>query len=992
MLTIQLLVLLLVLSIIRSLIPVKNCIISMFFSFFLALLFTIQISSVIVTGEIADYRFYENFNIGDALSVAGFFGKEGIIIGLSLLISGLLIHAFASFLRNKIMKKSIAFAILFIGIGVLSISGGIIDNLYKTTSLKLAWDISFDEALTSLQIDNADYVFKDEIRASKGKNIIVLSLESLEKGYMGKKLAHLTPNLRRLSKEHTLFDMKQSPGASWTSGSMYTAITGVPAFFGVNANYVFQSSLENKITSLSDVLKTAGYDLTYFLGKKDYSGIDDMLKTSGFTVKSEIDFETKYKTVDWGIQDKDLFEEFKKELRIKKETDRPFALFLSTISTHFPNGVPDERMDSLLPPQKSRLELMALATDYFVGDLIAFLEKENMLTNTVFYIYPDHLLMGTKSRVIEDFDERSLYLLTNADLGDITYPTKEAITQIDLPKIILEGAEVNTNAKFLTDFIPDKDKNAFIIENTKNLVRLNDAALKTLNCKDGIQIVQDAEKGSFEIKNPEGLVVFSNMLPNKGNCLRVLFDKTFRPLKALDIQLSQIEDVPDTFAYLDIFTTNGRLYASLKEKYSFGITKNGKLEVVFNADDLALLNDIELDEDLQNYIVVNSNSWKAKNPGNFTIKGGKKSLSRGLTLIHFLESDEYEFRTFDTYGNAADAAVLSDILLKLTNTNALYILLASDSAGRHLTSFSDTLKKSGFKMLSNLKDRQAYLAHNLEGGLKEYTSDSTVGKELLFPKNIKTDSLLFLEPKIEFEPKTDRYIAHAGGNIDGIRYTNSKDALDYSYIQGFRMFELDIVKTSDDQFVAAHDWNHWKKETQYNGMVPVTLAQFKNHKIRGKYKTMSMADINQWFKAHPDAILVTDKVDDPVNFAKQFIDKKRLLMELFSITSLKDASEAGIAAIPSEKALGQIKSDVIPFLLEHNISHLALSRKTIDRKKDLLQKCRENNIRIYVYHVNFDAGKDEKYVLDNEIGSVYGMYADTWLPGFMPKEKPVQQR
>nr|WP_262889024.1 hypothetical protein [Nonlabens sp. Ci31] len=35
-------------------------------------------------------------------------------------------------------------------------------------------------------------------------------------------------------------------------------------------------------------------------------------------------------------------------------------------------------------------------------------------------------------------------------------------------------------------------------------------------------------------------------------------------------------------------------------------------------------------------------------------------------------------------------------------------------------------------------------------------------------------------------------------------------------------------------------------------------------------------------------------------------------------------------------------------------------------------------MKTYVYHVNFQAGKNEKYVVEYELGSVYGMYADDW--------------
>jgi len=154
---------------------------------------------------------------------------------------------------------------------------------------------------------------------------------------------------------------------------------------------------------------------------------------------------------------------------------------------------------------------------------------------------------------------------------------------------------------------------------------------------------------------------------------------------------------------------------------------------------------------------------------------------------------------------------------------------------------------------------------------------------------------------------------------------------------------------------------------------------------------MDMKGINEWFRTHPDAVLVTDKVNDPVRFGKQFVDKQRLIMELFSLGAVKKARNTGVAPLLSEKVLSQIKGDIPTFLIENNIRYLGLSRRSIPTKKDLIRKCRENDIKVYVYHVNFDAGKDEKYVFQKEIGLVYGMYADQWIPAFMPESNTAQK-
>ncbi len=984
---IQMIVLLLVLSILRSLIPVRHKLLSIFISLLFAIVFSIQLSSVVVTGEIANYRFYENFNFTDVLSVAAFFGTEGFLLALSLILGTFAIHYLSKLFSVKRVRRSISLVLLLLGITILSTSGGIVKNAYDTLSLKFAGDVSFDEALMALNIPANKYVPKDEITASRGKNIIVLSLESMEKGYLGEKLKHLTPNLSRLAQQHTMYTMNQNPGSTWTSGSMYTAITGVPAFFGIHGNSVFQNSYENKLTTLADVLKKAGYNLQYFIGKKEYSGIDDMLTSLGFTVKSEKDFETRYATVDWGIQDLDLFAEFKKEILLKKDSGQPFALFLSTIATHFPNGVPDDRIDSLLPPQKSRLELMASATDYNVADLIEFLNKEELLSNTVFYIYPDHLLMGNKSRVVEDFDERSLYLLTNATPSQTGYPIQEDIYQIDLPKIILAGAEIKHNAAFLTDYVTEKDKNAFLRKNDENLLRLNDAALKTLNCQEGIYVSLDGENGKFIIRNKEDFVVLSNTLPSVGSCQRILFDELLRPVSNYQIDISEVLNPPSAFAYLDLFRTNGMLYGSLKGKYHFGITKRGTDEIIFSKKDLELLDGIDLMREQQRYIQLSSNSWNVKKQSYFTIRGDKVVIPRGLTIIVFNSALEYEYRTFDTYGSIADAAAFVDILQKLKKDNAQYVILAHDSAGKSLTPYSKIFQDLGFPTLSGLKDRQAYIMYNLNGKTDEMVDNTGISHQVLLPSMVKNKVSYFSEPKPDFEPSIDRYIAHAGGMIDGVMYTNSKEALDKSYESGFRYFELDIELTSDGHFVAAHDWKHWAKETNFSGDTPVSRTEFLKHKIRGKYTTLDMEGINKWFANHPDAVLVTDKVNSPARFGKLFVDKSRLIMELFSLPAIREAELNGISVLISELPLSQIQGDVVSYLKAHKVGYVSLSRRNLANKWALLKNLREQDIRVYVYHVNFDSGRDEAYVLENEIGLVYGMYADKWIPAFSENTK-----
>lgn len=233
--------------------------------------------------------------------------------------------------------------------------------------------------------------------------------------------------------------------------------------------------------------------------------------------------------------------------------------------------------------------------------------------------------------------------------------------------------------------------------------------------------------------------------------------------------------------------------------------------------------------------------------------------------------------------------------------------------------------------------------------------------------------------------KVPRYIAHAGGGIEGINYTNSLEALNYSYELGFRSFEIDLVEDKNGKILGAHDWEDWAEKTGCDSTLPVTEEHFLTHKFLDRFTLMSMDMINQWFTEHPDAILVTDKINSPKKMASQFVDKSRLIMELFSFDAIEEAKECGVEFMMSENVLAEIDGDYVDkliYILNEDIKYISISRRSIEKYKNLLVKCKKSGVKVFVYHVNYDEGKDEEYVYYNELQYVYGMYADSWIGEF----------
>tara|TARA_B100000795_G_C22788720_1_gene435870 strand:+ start:58 stop:2292 length:2235 start_codon:yes stop_codon:yes gene_type:complete len=703
--------------------------IRLFFSLFFSLFIILQTTSLFFTQSFIGYQFYVHFNFVSADGIIGLYLKFIIYIFFFFIFLNIFFLYSNVFLRKKIIQKTnfayIKIAVFSLSIFILAtllVKSNFIEDSKSLSSIFYSNinSSSFADILKKNGINN--YISPNEIISSKGKNVIVISLESLEKAFLfNDRLKELTPNLINLKDSWNYYNLSQNHGSSWTSGSLYTYLTGFPAYFGVEGNTIFQKTFHSEISSISHILKKANYELTYLNGNTNSSGIKNMLHTLKFD--KIIDNSTAkgvFNQSEYGIRDYDLFELAKIEVLNKIEKKTPFGIFISTTDTHFPDGIYDKRMENHLESKNSNLEFMVASVDFMVGKFIKFLKNENVLENTIIFIFPDHLKMGDPN-IFNEKKERSLYLISNANSDKLKITDLNTNYQIDLPKIILNGMGVKHNVKFFSEYI-NENKNEFIKRNIPLITEIN---------------------------------------------------------------------------------TNGIFSSSIKP---------------------------------------------------FT-------LNKAST-------------NYEVY---------------------------------------------------------------------------------------KKDKL--------------RYIAHSGGKIDNLTYTNCKEALDLNYQKGFRLFELDIISTRDGKYVAAHDWKHWSKITKFKGSLPPTLNEFLETKIYNTYTPLDINEINKWFANHKDAVLVTDKINEPIDFSEKFIDKKRLMMELFDLNALKDAIKVNIKPIASQSVIEKVNFKKIKKI---GVKHIAISRNFIKNNKDILKKFKVNNMKVFAYHLNYNEGFDEDYVTKYEMDFIFGIYADDW--------------
>ncbi|WP_338063208.1 glycerophosphodiester phosphodiesterase family protein [Vibrio gigantis] len=135
-------------------------------------------------------------------------------------------------------------------------------------------------------------------------------------------------------------------------------------------------------------------------------------------------------------------------------------------------------------------------------------------------------------------------------------------------------------------------------------------------------------------------------------------------------------------------------------------------------------------------------------------------------------------------------------------------------------------------------------------------------------------------------------IAHAGGGIDGLKYTNSLEAVEKSIENGFKMIELDLLVSSDGKIVAVHDWNSFHSMTNSNKNGPIASEEFELKIINDNYHTLNISEAIEILSEN-EVVLVTDKIENLVLLSKSIIDKDKSIVEVFSLKKYNEAIKLG---------------------------------------------------------------------------------------------------
>ncbi|MDX2480486.1 MAG: glycerophosphodiester phosphodiesterase family protein [Desulfuromusa sp.] len=225
------------------------------------------------------------------------------------------------------------------------------------------------------------------------------------------------------------------------------------------------------------------------------------------------------------------------------------------------------------------------------------------------------------------------------------------------------------------------------------------------------------------------------------------------------------------------------------------------------------------------------------------------------------------------------------------------------------------------------------------------------------------------------------FIAHAGGAVNQQTYTNSLEALNLNYDNGFRFFEIDLSWTSDGELVAIHDWDgsfRGKFIVSEEIKVP-TEAEFLKLKMKTGLTPLSLENVLMWAKGKGDVVIVTDIKDENIKaLGKIFTDFEAyidyIIPQVYSYQEYSEANTLGYPRTILTMYKMKIDPDEVMHFLTQN-SPFAVTMPWQVAQSGLASHLYQNQIVVYAHTVN-----DIKLFNSLRKIGVFGIYTDYISP------------
>lgn len=299
----------------------------------------------------------------------------------------------------------------------------------------------------------------------KGKNLILIQLESIDSFLLDKKIMPTFYNLSKNSINFTNHYSFTSGGGS-TFNSEFMVNTGYSSAYNYNQSaYIF--SRNTYTYSLANLFKKEGYTVNAFhMNSKEYYSRGVNYKAFGYDsyngLKDLNIYENNEYWLDTELINNDTF------ANLIFNNDKPSVSYIITYSAHLPyktsKGTCGMLTDEEGLTELDCLKTQAKETDDMIKLLIEKLKEKDMLENTVIALFSDHYVYTLENKeILETYKETDNNLINKTPFmiynnGNVIKTIKEVNSQLDiLPTLLnLFGIEYNVNNYIGRDIL---DKN-----------------------------------------------------------------------------------------------------------------------------------------------------------------------------------------------------------------------------------------------------------------------------------------------------------------------------------------------------------------------------------------------------------------------------------------------------------------------------------------------------------------------------------------------------
>ncbi|TKH26108.1 LTA synthase family protein [Bacillus wiedmannii] len=317
--------------------------------------------------------------------------------------------------------------------------------------------------------------------AAKGKNVIVVTLESLQTFLIGASVngQEVTPFLNEFINESYYFDnFFHQTGQGKTSDSEFLIDTSL---YPLNRGAVFFTHGNNDYTATPEILRQQGYFTSVFhANNATFWNRNIMYSALGYDrYYNELDYKITPETnLNWGLKDIEYFDQ---SVDILKTVVQPFYARFLTLTNHYPFTYDEDT--KFIEPYNSgngvfdRYIVTARYLDESIKKFIKRLKAEGMYDDSIIVLYGDHYGISEKhNRAMAQFLEKDqitefdtlnlqrtplyIHMPGQTEGQTISKPTG----QIDIKPTILNLLGINTtnDIRFGHDMFSD-EYNGFVV-------------------------------------------------------------------------------------------------------------------------------------------------------------------------------------------------------------------------------------------------------------------------------------------------------------------------------------------------------------------------------------------------------------------------------------------------------------------------------------------------------------------------------------------------